>query len=368
MTHLSKTRVRKEVLFVELPSVLEGIEATFVETERINMHVHFNKNRDATPIMFIHGNLSGPTFFEEVMVDLSDQFFCFAPDLRGYGQTEDKVVDATRGMCDWSDDLSSLLDTMNIEKLHIVGWSMGGGAAMQFLLDHPDKVLSLTLICPVSPYGFGGTKTENGIPCYEDYAGSGGGTVNPDFIQRIKEHDTTEKDQASPLFIMNNFYFKPPFRAKREKDLLLSLLLIKTGEKAYPGDFVPSPNWPFTAPGKFGPLNAMSPKYFNASSIVDLPVKPPILWIRGSHDTVVADESFFNIATLGKLGLVPGYPGVEVCPPQPMLKQTRKVLEDYKSNGGKYYEVVVKDVAHSPHIEKPGEFVATLRNFISDNM
>jgi len=106
---------------VELPSVLEGIETTFVETERINMHVHFNKNRDATPIMFIHGNLSGATFFEEVMVDLSDQFFCFAPDLRGYGQTEDKVVDATRGMCDWSDDLSSLLDTMNIEKLHIVG-------------------------------------------------------------------------------------------------------------------------------------------------------------------------------------------------------------------------------------------------------
>jgi len=63
VTHLSKTRVRKEVLFVELPSVLEGIEATFVETERINMHVHFNKNRDATPIMFIHGNLSGATFF-----------------------------------------------------------------------------------------------------------------------------------------------------------------------------------------------------------------------------------------------------------------------------------------------------------------
>jgi len=55
-------------------------------------------------------------------------------------------------------------------------------------------VLSLTLICPVSPYGFGGTKTANGIPCYEDYAGSGGGTVNLDFIQRIKEHDTTEKD------------------------------------------------------------------------------------------------------------------------------------------------------------------------------
>ena len=82
---------------------------------------------------------------------------------------------------------------------------------------------------------------------------------------------------------------------------------------------------------------------------------------------MVADESFFDIATLGKLGLVPGYPGVEVCPPQPMLKQTRKVFEDYKAKGGNYYEVVVKDVAHSPHVEKPEEFVATLSDFISDN-
>ena len=67
------------------------------------------------------------------------------------------------------------------------------------------------------------------------------------------------------------------------------------------------------------------------------------------------------------MGFVPGYPGVEVCPPQPMLKQTRKVLEDYKARDGTYYEVVLKDVAHSPHIEKPNEFITTVRNFISEN-
>jgi len=51
----------------------------------------------------------------------------------------------------------------------------------------------------------------------------------------------------------------------------------------------------------------------------------------------------------------------------PCLNRHARFFEDYKAKGGNYYEVVVKDVAHSPHVEKPEEFVATLRDFISDN-
>jgi len=51
--------------------------------------------------------------------------------------------------------------------------------------------------------------------------------VNPDFVKRIKEHDLTESDSNSPLNVINNFYYKPPFRAKRELDYLKSSLLEK---------------------------------------------------------------------------------------------------------------------------------------------
>ncbi len=39
----------------------------------------------------------------------------------------------------------------------------------------------------------------------------------------------------------------------------------KVGPDKYPGDFVPSGNWPNVAPGQFGPINALSPKYVGDS-------------------------------------------------------------------------------------------------------
>jgi pimeloyl-ACP methyl ester carboxylesterase len=53
---------------------------------------------------------------------------------------------------------------------------------------------------------------------------------------------------------------------------------------------------------------------------------------------------------------VPGYPGAEAYPPQPMLDQIRKVLDDYTAAGGSYEEVLIDDCGHVPFIEKPEEF------------
>ena len=50
--------------------------------------------------------------------------------------------------------------------------------------------------------------------------------------------------EMTPLTVMNNFYWKPPFRQKREEDLLTSVLQSHTGDNDYPGDFVASENWP----------------------------------------------------------------------------------------------------------------------------
>lgn len=107
-------------------------------------------------------------------------------------------------------------------------------------------------------------------------------------------------------------------------------------------------------------MNATSPKYLNLSGIADMPHKPPILWIRGDSDQIVGDNSLFDFGTLGMLGAVPGWPGAEAFPPQPMLSQMRAVLDRYAANGGRYREVVIADAGHSPHIEQPEAFMAAL--------
>ena len=340
---------------------LPGIESKMVATSRINTHVLFSGPDDGKPVLFIHGNASSATYWEELMLKLPAGFRGIAPDLRGYGDTEDKLIDATRGMGDWVDDLLALLDALKLDKVHTIGHSMGGTIVLGLVAGAAERVLSATLVNPGSPYGFGGSKDVNGTPNYDDFAGSGGGVVNPDFPKLIAAGDrSTDNPQASPRVVMNSFYWKPPFKPAREEDLLSSLMTEKIGEQKYPGDFVASANWPNVAPGKFGPINALSPKYVGegVERFIAASPKPHILWIRGDSDMIVSDSSFFDFGTLGKLGYVPGWPGEEVYPPQPMVSQTRNVLDQYKAKGGSYEEVVMADTAHSPYIEKPDEFMA----------
>jgi pimeloyl-ACP methyl ester carboxylesterase len=192
--------------------------------------------------------------------------------------------------------------------------------------------------------------------------------VNPEFVRRIKEGDRSEEDPNSPRNVINTFYYKPPFRAGREEELLTAALMEKMGDDRYPGDFVPSENWPNVAPGVWGPINAGSPKYVlvDVPALLAVQAKPPVLWIRGSDDMIVSDNSMFDFGALGKLELVPGWPGDDVYPPQPMVSQTRYVLEQYADKGGRFQEHVIQDTAHGPHIEKPDEFNRLLHEFLSE--
>jgi pimeloyl-ACP methyl ester carboxylesterase len=143
--------------------------------------------------------------------------------------------------------------------------------------------------------------------------------------------------------------------------LLDTVLSTKIGDDNYPGDAKPSSHWPGMAPGDRGVLNTMAPNHFTiAEDLVAVATKPPITWVRGDRDAIVSDTSFFDLAYLGSLGLVPGWPGAEECPPQPMVGQTRAVLDRYTTAGGSYREVVLPGCGHSPHVEFPTAVAAEL--------
>ena len=343
---------------MDIPATLPGVTERMVETSRLKQHVYFSGPEDGIPVIFLHGNFSAALYWEETMLALPAGYRGIAPDLRGYGWTEDVLLDGTRGSLDWVDDLLALLEVLGINRAHYVAWSAGGGPVYRLIADHPAEVRSVTLIAPVSPYGWGGTKGLDGVPCYADFAGSGGGIVNPVFVQRIQMGDRGTDDPNSPRNVMNTFYYKPGFRAAREEDFLTASLMEKTGGDRYPGDLTPSANWPNVAPGKWGPVNCWSPKYLrqDVPDLLAAGPKPPILWVRGDSDLIVGDNSMFDFGALGKLGYVPGWPGDEVFPPQPMVSQTRAVLEQYAARGGTFQEHVITDTGHGPHIEKPAEF------------
>jgi len=339
-------------------TLFDGITSRIIETPRLDVNILERESDDAaTPpdrtVVFIHGNGSSSLFWQEVLRDLPGELRVIAIDLRGYGSTEHAPIDATRGVRDFSDDVFETLQALGIPTAHFVGWSMGGGVILQYALDHP--VLSLTLESPVSPYGFGGTRRD-GTRLTADDAGTGGGVANPDYIERLIAHDTSDEAPTSPRNVFRSGYVAAGFTTVHEDVWVESMLSCSTATGNYPGDSVPSENWPGFAAGTVGVLNSVAPKYFNVSGITDLEPKPPILWIHGTLDAIVSDTSFYDYNHLGALGIVPDWPGAEVAPAQEMVSQMRDVLGTYAERGGVVTEIALDGVGHTAHLERPAEF------------
>jgi pimeloyl-ACP methyl ester carboxylesterase len=346
------------------PALLDGLEASIVATSRLQTHIITGGPADGEPVIFVHGNLSAARFWEETLAALPARFRGIALDMRGYGRSETKPVDATRGMRDFSDDLWALVEALKLDRPHLVGWSLGGCVVMQYAIDHPERVASITLSATGSPYGFGGTRDLEGTPTAPDFAGSGGGVANPEFVRRVAAGDHSAESPFSPRNVMNQLYFKPPFRSPREDVFVDEILTTVQSEQNWPGDSVTVATWPGVAPGISGVNNALSPRYCKLAAFAELPQPVPVLWIRGDSDLIVSDGSMSDLGTLGRLGLVPGWPGADVFPPQPMVSQIRAVLDRYAGRGGRYQEIVLPDCGHSPHVEQPEAFRAAFFSFL----
>ena len=340
-------------------AVLEGITARTITTERLTTRVLFAGPEDGIPVLFIHGNFSSATWWEETLLQLPPQFRAIAPDLRGFGAADPAVkVDASRGMRDHVDDALALMDHLGHNRFHLVGNSLGGVVAWWMLADHADRLLSVTLPGAGSPFGFGGTRDVRGTPTWDDYAGSGGGLLNPVLIQGILDGDRSTDGDFSPRIVLRRLVWGPPFIPEREDVLLDAMFSVHISDQDLPGDKEASPNWPFVRPGSWGSTNAMSPKYAGniVERILDQQHKPPVLWIYGADDVAVSDSAASDPGTWGPTGRLPGYPGLEVYPPQPMMGQIRTLLTDYLARGGSYQEVAIRNSGHVPFMSHPEEF------------
>ncbi|MDX1585978.1 MAG: alpha/beta hydrolase [Balneolaceae bacterium] len=349
---------------------LEGIETGFVETPRIRMHLLTAGYAGNTPLLFLHGNTSSSTIWEEFMLQFSDEYYCVAPDLRGFGLTDEhKLIDATRGLLDWVEDIVALSETMGLCPFHLVGHSLGGFVCWGLLALYPGLIRSATLFSPGPPVGFGGVHGMEGIPNNEDYSGSGGGIVVEAFAERIREQDrSNDNPMFSPRNVMNRLFWKEGFRAEREQDILSAMLQIHYGEKQYPGDYVKSDFWPGVAPGVFGPVNALSPKYNETvlKQLIEAEPKRRVLWVQGKNDHIISDQSYSDPGYQGKMRLREGWPGEEVYPPQPMESQVRYALDLYADNGGSVRKEMIDDCGHTPFIEKPETAEKLVKTHLSD--
>ncbi|MDO5627332.1 MAG: alpha/beta hydrolase [Mobilicoccus sp.] len=356
--------------------LLPGISAHDVDTDRLRVRVLTLSGTDLSALdgrrvlLLVHGNVSSSLFYQRLMLALADaapDLVLLAPDLRGYGETEAAPIDATRGLRDHADDLAALMTALGIDTADLLGWSMGGGVVARLAADAPQRVRTLTLQAPVSPFGFGATTDEFGTLATDDAAGTGGGGANPRFVELLAARDVdgngtpAEPEAASPRATLRAVYVAPREEPWEDEDLwVASMCTTRVAPEHYPGDARGSENWPGFSPGTTGVLNSMAPTHCRWDDLVDAPMKPPVLWIHGEADRIISDASGLDLAVLGAAGLIPGFPGADVLPPQPMIVQTRAVLEAYADAGGSYHEISLPGIGHSPHLEAEATVLGAL--------
>ncbi|WP_407662353.1 alpha/beta fold hydrolase [Mycolicibacterium rutilum] len=95
-------------------------------------------------LLLIHGMAGSSETWRAVIPQLSRRYRVIAPDLLGHGQSDKPRGDYSLGaFAVW---LRDLLDELKISQATIVGQSLGGGVAMQFVYQHPDYCRRLVLI------------------------------------------------------------------------------------------------------------------------------------------------------------------------------------------------------------------------------
>ena len=103
----------------------------------------FIEKGQGEPLLLLHGNGDNCGYFKGQIDEFAKYYHVFAIDTRGHGQTPRGNMPFT--ISQFADDLSLFMDSISIQKAHILGFSDGGNIALVFVLKYPEKVDRLIL-------------------------------------------------------------------------------------------------------------------------------------------------------------------------------------------------------------------------------
>jgi 3-oxoadipate enol-lactonase len=102
--------------------------------------IHYERSGSGFPLLLIHAGIADSRMWEPQAKAFANQFDMVRPDLRGFGDS--KLPPVPYSMLA---DMIALLDYLDIDRAHVVGCSMGGTLAIDFALEHPQRVERLVL-------------------------------------------------------------------------------------------------------------------------------------------------------------------------------------------------------------------------------
>ena len=110
--------------------------------------IYYETAGEGETLVLVHAGFVDSRMWDDQWDEFTSAYRVIRFDMRGYGRSSpvDTPVSNRR-------DLLSVLEHLGVERAHLVGCSMGGATILDFAIEHPEMVLSLTLVCSV-PGGF----------------------------------------------------------------------------------------------------------------------------------------------------------------------------------------------------------------------
>ncbi|MFC0523930.1 2-succinyl-6-hydroxy-2,4-cyclohexadiene-1-carboxylate synthase [Pontibacillus salicampi] len=102
---------------------------------------YVTQSGDGPPVLLLHGFTGAHSTWSDFMSS-HPSLHCVAIDMPGHGRTEGDLDFTMESVCK---DIATLLDYLQLDEVHLLGYSMGGRTALSFAMIFPERVASLTL-------------------------------------------------------------------------------------------------------------------------------------------------------------------------------------------------------------------------------
>jgi branched-chain amino acid transport system permease protein len=121
-----------------------------VQLSDFEMHYVERGQGDET-LVLVAGFISTQRWWRPILERLPAGFRAYALDMRAAGGSEQ--IESGHTVARYAADVHEFVEAMGLSRFVLVGHSMGGGVAMQYALDHQDRLKALMLVNPLAPYG-----------------------------------------------------------------------------------------------------------------------------------------------------------------------------------------------------------------------
>src|SRR3982074_2114458 len=105
--------------------------------------LYYETHGTGRPLILLHGGLMSGETFGPVLPQLAEQHQVITVDLQGHGRTAD--IDRPIDVRLMAGDIAALIDHLSLASPDVVGFSLGGGVALQTAAQYPSKIRRLVV-------------------------------------------------------------------------------------------------------------------------------------------------------------------------------------------------------------------------------